>query len=288
MHDLVAMTQIAFTRQPAPAIAQCELTYMDRAPIDFQRALAQHQQYEDSLRAMGAEVVTAPADARCPDCVFIEDTALVLDTIAIIGRMRRDSRAPEVSNVEGWLAPQRSIERIEAPGTFEGGDAFVVGTTIFIGESTRTNAAGIDQVRSMAARDGYTVVPVKTPGCLHLTTGASRLTDETVLVNPNWVDVTAMQGVNIVETHEDEPWGANTLRLGHQTLMGDCFPRTRERLEAMGIQTRTTDISEFMKAEAGLTCMSLLFEGDVDQLRASIADVEITARPSPSRASTSA
>lgn len=261
---------------------------MDRAPIDFQRALAQHQQYEDALRAMGATVVTAPADSNCPDCVFIEDTALVLDAIAIIGRMRRDSRAPEVANVERWLATQRSIERIEAPGTFEGGDAFVVGTTIFIGESTRTNTAGIDQVRTIAARDGYTVIPVKTPGCLHLTTGASRLNDESVLVNADWVDVDAMRGVNIVKTHENEPWGANTLRLGDQTLMGDCFPRTRDRLEAMGIRTRTTDISEFMKAEAGLTCMSLLFDGDVDQLRASIADVGITGRPSPSRASTSA
>lgn len=268
------LTQIALTRRVSPSITRCQLTYMERDVIDLDRARRQHAAYEDALRAMGATVVSAPAHDDQPDCVFVEDTALVLDGVAILARMRRPSRAPETELLHHLLATQRPVEVIQAPGAFEGGDAFVVDKTIFIGLSTRTNAEGVEQVRAIAAEHGYTTVAVETPGCLHLTTGASLLTDGLILANPRWVDIDKFKPFEVLPVDESEPWAANTLRLNGQTLMGDCFPRTRERIEARSVRTRTTDISEFMKAEAGLTCMSLLFHGDVDALRAALPSVE--------------
>lgn len=279
------MTTIALTRRVSPSLGACQLTYMDRADIDVALAAQQHAAYESALRAMGAEVVAAPADAACPDCVFVEDTALVLDQVAVIGAMRRASRAPETSLIERLLGTQRDIARITAPGTLEGGDAFLVDRTVFVGRSTRTNDAGIAQLRTIAEPQGYRVVAVDVPGCLHLTTGASRITDELVLVNPDWVDTAAFEGVEALAVDPSEPWAANTLRLGDQTLMGDCFPRTRELLEARDIATRIVDISELMKAEAGLTCMSLLFEGDAAALRRAIEETPVTVDRARSRAS---
>jgi len=277
---------IALTRQISPAIAACELTYMDRAPIDPARAAREHASYEDALRALGAEVVSLPADPGLPDCAFIEDTALVIDNVAVIASMRRPSRAPEIELAARLLATQREIARIRPPAYLEGGDAFLVGRTVFVGVSSRTNEAGVEALRSIAEPLGHRVVAVPVTGCLHLTTGASFLSEGRVLANPAWIDVEPIRraGAEVVAVHPEEPWAANTLRLGGATLMAGGFPRTREIVEGLGIRTKVTPIDEIQKAEAGLTCMSLIFEGDADALRAATADPATPARRSTARA----
>lgn len=267
------MTMIAITRQVSPGLGACELTYMDRGAIDPRRAARQHAAYENALRAMGAEVVSLPPEPGMPDCCFVEDTALVLEGVAVLARMRRASRAPEVALVERLLSSQREIARINPPGTLEGGDAFLVDRTIFVGLSTRTNEAGVSQLRAIAEPIGYTVVAVPVTGCLHLTTGASWLGDRRVLANPAWIDTSPISaaGAEVVAVHPDEPWAANTLRLNARTLVGGCFPRTREIVGSLGVETDAVDISELMKAEAGLTCMSLLFEGAPAPLHETLA-----------------
>lgn len=285
-----AMT-IALTRQVSPRLNECALTYMDRDPIDVTRARAQHAAYEDALRAMGAEVVSLPPDADLPDGCFIEDTALVLDGAAIIARMRRDSRAPETSLTATLLATQRPLARIEPPGRLEGGDAFLVGRTIFVGVSTRTNEDGIAQLRRIAEPLDHRVVAVPVIGCLHLTTGASLLAGERVLANPAWIDTRPIReaGAEVIPVDPAEPWAANTLRLAGETLLGESFPRTRELIESLGVRTRVTDISALMKAEAGLTCMSLLFEGDAEALRRAIPPAVTAGRAqTPERSTTRA
>lgn len=270
---------IALTRRISPSLAQCQLTYLERDAIDVARAQTQHAAYEHALRSLGAEVVSAPGSADCPDCVFVEDTALVLDEIAVIAAMRRASRASETRLIRELLGTQRDVLAIEAPGTLEGGDAFLVGRTIFIGLSTRTNEAGVEQLRCFVEPLGYRVVAIAVTGCLHLTTGSSAIGEEAVLVNPAWVDAAAFKGVEVVPIDPGEPWAANTLRFGGRSLLPDCFPKTRELLESRGVSTCVVDIGELMKAEAGLTCMSLLFEGDADTLRRSISQASLlTAR----------
>lgn len=140
----------AFTRAVSPRMAECELTFIDRLPIDFERAVRQHQQYEEMLRGLGVEVHQLPADDRCPDSCFLEDTALVLDEIAILTRPGSEARRNEVAGVAPAVRQYRDVAQIEAPTTLEGGDVLRIGRDQFVGVTSRTSGDGIEQLRKHA------------------------------------------------------------------------------------------------------------------------------------------
>src|SRR5258705_8629062 len=75
---------LAFTRPVPPTIADCELTHLAREPINWARAVEQHEQYEDALRDIGCTVERLAGDPSQPDSVFIEDTAVVVDGGAVV------------------------------------------------------------------------------------------------------------------------------------------------------------------------------------------------------------
>lgn len=249
----------ALTHVPSPALQHCELTYMSPQPIDYAAALRQHEAYCQTLRACGAHVVTLQGNDAFPDSVFVEDPAIVLDEVAISTPMGVASRAPEAVLIARTLAQYRPVARIAAPAMLEGGDVLRLGRTLYVGLSTRTNEAGVDALRAVVAPHGYTVVPVRVPGCLHLKTGCTALSDDTVLINPAWVDTMPLQQVALVPIAADEPFAANVLRIGTHIMAHAGFPATIALLQRHGYDVVTTDITEFTKAEAGLTCMSLLF-----------------------------
>jgi dimethylargininase len=250
---------VALTREPAGALDACELTYREREPIDAGVAARQHRDYCDALRACGAHVVTLPAVGELPDSVFVEDTAIVLDEIAVLTRPGVESRRGEVSLIEPEVARLRHVVRVEPPATLEGGDVLRLGRTLYVGLSPRTNASGADALRRLAAPHGYEVLTVEPRGCLHLKTGCSGLDEETVLVNPDWVDAAVFRGREIVPVDASEPWAANVLSVGGSVCVSAAFPRTAEMLSARGYEVRAVEVSEFAKAEGGMTCMSLLF-----------------------------
>src|SRR4249919_2094932 len=144
------MTWKAITRGVSPAFADCQLTHLVREPIDFGRAAAQHAAYENALERLGCEVDRIAGSPDLPDCVFVEDAAVVLDEVAVLMRPGAESRRAEVPAVAKALIPYRPILSLEAPGTMDGGDVMVVGRAIFVGASSRTNPAGIDQLREIA------------------------------------------------------------------------------------------------------------------------------------------
>jgi dimethylargininase len=231
---------IALLRDVSPGIARCELTYLERKLIDYGRAVKQHEGYRDALRGLGLETVSLPGDADYPDCCFVEDTAVVLDEIAVITRPGAESRRGETAVAAEALAAYRPLATIPAPATLEGGDVLRIGRTLFVGRSTRTNDAGIAALREIVTPHGYTVVAVPVTGCLHLKTAVSAIGERTVLGNPDWADL--------------EP-----LRVRGRVLMGQGSPLTRVLLEKRGSEVIELDTSEFQKAEAGVTCKSLLF-----------------------------
>jgi dimethylargininase len=237
----------------------CELTYREREPIDAGLAARQHRAYCEALRACGARVLTLPRVDELPDSVFVEDTAIVLDGVAVLTRPGVESRRGEVALIETEIASLRPVVKVRAPATLEGGDVMRVGRTLYVGLSPRTNAEGADALRRFAAPHGYEVLTVELRGCLHLKTGCSALDDATVLVNPEWVDVDAFDGHDLVAVDASEPWAANALRVESSICMSAVFPRTAESLRARGYDVREVEVSEFAKAEGGMTCMSLLF-----------------------------
>jgi dimethylargininase len=250
---------VALTREPARELDACELTYREREPIAAAAAAAQHRGYCEALEACGARVVTLPAVDELPDSVFVEDTAIVLDEVAVLTRPGVESRRGEVSLNEPEVARLRNVVRVEAPATLEGGDVLRLGRTLYVGLSPRTNAEGAAALRRLAEPHGYEVLTVELRGCLHLKTGCSGLDEETVLVNSDWVDAAVFRGREVVAVDAAEPWAANVLQVGGPVCVSSAFPRTAELLAARGYDVRAVEVSEFAKAEGGMTCMSLLF-----------------------------
>lgn len=255
---------IAIVKRPAPTLAErCELSFIERSPISFDALERQHRAYRDALRNAGVDVVVLDADPALPDSVFVEDTAVVLDEIAVMCRPGAVSRRGEPACIEDQLARERDIMRIIAPGTLEGGDVLRIGRTLFVGLSKRSNREGIEQFAALVRPHDYAVVPVRVSGSLHLKTACTALDADTLLLNPAWLDSTAFAGFRTLEVHADEPFAANALPIGATLIANAAFPRTLECMEAharsAGLAIFAVDIQEFGKAEAGLTCMSLIF-----------------------------
>lgn len=250
---------IAITRDVSPSLAGCELSFVPRAAIDIERATAQHHAYRDALTALGCRVIALSAQPAMPDAVFVEDVAIVLDQIAIVTRPGAASRRAEGASVAEALMHYRPLRAIEAPGTLDGGDVLRVGRTLYVGEAARSNEAGIVQLRALLADFGYGVEAVPTHGCLHLKSAVTQVADDTLLVQPAWVDVGVFAGFRLIEVDPEEEHAANALRIGNGLIHPDCFPRTRQRLQAAGITVMPVDISELQKAEGAVTCCSLVF-----------------------------
>ena len=251
---------IAITRPVSPAIERCELTNLDRVPIDLKRAIAQHDQYEETLKSLGVEVRALSEEPDMPDAVFVEDTAVVLDECAIITRPGADSRKPEIETVSRALASYRTLYTIQAPGRLDGGDVLVTGKRIWVGLATRSNQSAIDQMQVFLEPFSYKVWGVPVSGCLHLKSAITLVARDTLLINPAWVDQANFRGMQFIEVDPAEPYAANALLVGETVIYQPAYPKTRLRLEAAGIQTRLVDQSELAKAEGALTCCSLIFE----------------------------
>ena len=253
------MTLIALTRGISPAITRCELTHLAREPVDLAAARAQHAAYERCLAELGCDVRRVDSAEEFPDGVFIEDTAVVLDEVAVVTRPGAESRRGEPAAVAEALAAFRPLLHISAPGTLEGGDVLRVGRTLFVGRSTRTNDAGIAQLREHLAPYGYAVRAVPVRGCLHLKTAVTAVADDLLLLNPAWVDAGEFPGFEVIEVDPAEPFAANVVRIGADVIHPAEHTRTRERLERRGIAVRTVPAGELAKAEGGVTCSSLIF-----------------------------
>jgi len=251
----------SITRDVSSSLGRCELSFVSREPVDVALARKQHQDYQQALADLGCRVIALPAQHEMPDAVFVEDVALVLDEVAVMTRPGASSRQSEGASVAPTLSQFRNLVSIQSPGTLEGGDMMRVGRVIYVGQSARTNAAGIEQLAKLISDYGYTVQPVPMRDCLHLKSAVTMVAENTLLVHPGWVDRDSFAGFRIIEIDPDEPHAANTLRVGTGVIYPSCFPRTRERLAQKGVTVTTVDVSELQKAEGAVTCCSLVFEG---------------------------
>jgi len=258
--------KIAITRQISPAINQCELTHIAREPIDYERACAQHKQYEDALRSLGMEVISLGAEPDLPDSVFVEDVALVLDECAIMLNPGASSRRPEVVSVEKALAPYREIFHIQPPGTVDGGDILIVGKTVYVGISSRSTEDAIRQMKTilepsnLKVTSSYQVRAVRVTGCLHLKSAVTQVGEDTLLIHPEWVSKDDFPDMNFIEVDPSEPYAANAVLVDDTIIYPSSFPKTQAKLEEAGIRMIIVDADELAKAEGAVTCCSLIFK----------------------------
>ena len=271
---------IAITRPVSPSINQCELTFHDKEPIDVSKAASQHAAYEACLRQLGVRVVSLAPEPDLPDAVFVEDAAVVVDEAAVIPVMGAPSRRPETVGIAAALAAYRPLKFLESPATLDGGDVMRIGRRLFVGASSRTNAAGIAQLRAAVAPFRYEVNAVEISRCLHLKSGCSYVGRNSILVNREWVDVKQFAGFELIDVPAEEPSAANALLIEMEGVVEDvvegvvedvvddvvivpsAFPRTIAILETRGFIVKAIDVSEFQKAEGGVTCKSIIFNAD--------------------------
>lgn len=253
------MRTVAVTRELTAAIGNCELTFLHRSAIDFGLAQQQHRDYQSALSSLGCEVVVVPAPPGLADSVFIEDTALVLDDIAVMLRPGVASRQPEVAGVAEVLQQYKPLKAIEPPGTIDGGDLLRVGNRIFAGLSTRSNQSGIQQLRDIVSDFGMTVETVETTKCLHLKSAVSEVAPGTLLINTDWISSLAFKDFEMIPVDKEETHAANALRIGKNLIYPSSFPRTMDALVNRGIDVIPVDLTELQKAEGAVTCCSLIF-----------------------------
>ncbi len=252
---------LAFTRAVPRAIDRCELTHLERTPIDYAKAVEQHDAYEAALRRVGCEVRRLPDAHDLPDSVFVEDTAVVFDEVAVIARPGAASRRAEVEAMAEALRPYRRLAFIQAPGTLDGGDVLVTPGRVFVGISGRTNADGARQLATQVSPLGFETIPVPVTGCLHLKSAVTALPPSggrSLLLNPDWVDPAIFRDYELIEIDSSEPMAANVLAIAGRVICAEEHPKTRRRLDAHGVVTLTVPAGELARAEGGVTCCSVL------------------------------
>lgn len=255
----MTQTKIAITRQVSRAIIRCELTHLDRQPIDLDLARRQHHHYETVLAALGCQVIQLPEEPELPDSVFVEDAAIVLDEVAIITRPGADSRKPETYSIARALVPYRTLVTIEASGTVDGGDVLTVGKDIYVGLSTRSNQQAVEQMAKALNPYGYRVQALHVNDCLHLKSAVTEIAEDTLLINPTWIDRSLFSGYRLIEIDPSEPYAANVVRIGGAIVYPIDYPRTQVKIEAAGVTVHNVNVSELIKAEGAVTCCSLIF-----------------------------
>ena len=256
------MDRWAITRDVSESLGQCELTHQPRVLIDLDVARRQHAEYEACLERLGCDLIRLSEAPSMPDAVFVEDTAVVLDEIALITRPGAASRRLEIESVAAALNPYRDILRIESPGTVDGGDVLVAGRDIYVGLSSRTNKHAVDQMQHLLAPYEYRVRGIEVSGCLHLKSAVTAVGANTLLVNANWINSSMFDRYEIIEIHPDEAYAANGLLIGETIVYPGAFPRTAERLNRRRIRIEFVDMSELAKAEGAITCCSLVFTSE--------------------------
>jgi dimethylargininase len=249
-----------FTRAVSPRLADCQLTHLQRVPIDPAKAADQHATYERALSDAGFEVVRLPELPDDPDAVFVEDTALIVGNHAVITRPGAPSRIGETGSTATGLAEFFDVHRIER-GHLDGGDVLRINHTLYVGQSTRTDAEGLANLAELVAPLGYRAVEAELRDCLHLKTGATFAGHDAagtpvLLYDPNSVDPAQFARVEPVAVLE--PAAANCVRAGDRLILPAGNPRTAALLRDRGFHVVEVDVSELQKAEAGVTCMSLI------------------------------
>lgn len=249
---------IAITRKISPRFNECEITHINRAPIDLNIARAQHHEYVQALAKIGCQVIELPEEPDLPDSVFVEDTAFILPEAAVITRPGADSRKPETESIIRALSPYRPLLHVTAPATVDGGDVLVLGKSIYVGLSTRSTPQAVTQLQNLLDQYGYKVCGVTLTDCLHLKTAVTRVDDKILLINKDWVDSSHFAGYALIEVDPSEPFAANCLPVNGVIIYPATFPNTQKKLEKKGFKTLTVNLDELAKAEGAVTCCSLI------------------------------
>lgn len=247
----------AWVRAPTRAYARC-LRQHDGPDPDAVLAVRQHEGYVGALREAGVQVEVVPPEEALPDACFVEDAAVILsDTVAVLSRPGAVSRRAEVATLEPALGRALTLERLSEPATLDGGDVLRLGSRLLVGRSSRTNDAGIEQLRQLARPHGLDVIAITVRAGLHLKSACTALDGRTAVVDPTALDPAVLEALGITTHAVTEPVGANVLAFGDRVLVSANAPDTARWLEASGRTVVRVVLSQLHLGDGALSCLSL-------------------------------
>ena len=249
-------------REVSTEIIKALSEYGNSVDISLERAQREHKIYIQVLNDLGIKTIVLPADPTLPDGVFVEDTAVILPGLAVITNPGASTRRGEVNSVEAALSPFIKTQTLGGVGTLDGGDVLRVGDKYFIGISSRTNIAGAEELIEILGERGLTGKMVEFAGALHLTSIVTPLSPDAVLGTSEILDNPAfknIKGLRKIEVPKNEVPAGNVLVANGKILVPGGFPETSGRISAAGFDVIEVDNYEFMKADGGLTCRSVLW-----------------------------
>ncbi len=248
----------AIVRKPVEEFDQ-GLSHANLGSPEYSRMLSQHQAYIEALTRAGLDVLVLDPLPGYPDAHFVEDTAVVLPEIAVIAHPGAPSRKGEVDSIGAVMRQYRPIQAIQPPGTLDGGDVLLTGTRVFVGISHRTNSIGAVQLGRILAGFGYSWTTIPVSVGLHLRSSVNCVGAETLLLTPEFAEISAFDDYRKVIVDPEERYAANTLWVNDHLLVPRGFAKTRHKLEQLDLNIIDLDMSEARKTDGGLTCLSIRF-----------------------------
>jgi dimethylargininase len=248
----------AIVRPPGQSFARALSGQVPRPTIDVALAQDQHAAYCSALRATGLDLIELPPDEEHPDACFVQDTAVVLGDVAILSRFGVESRQGEQDAVRRVLRGRKRLKAIRPPAMLEGGDVLAIGLTVLVGLSARTDRAGFSQLRDLLEPEGAYVQAVAVPDSLHLMSDCSYLGRNVLLATGPLARLPAFAGLDLIQVPPEEGYAANALSVGEHVLLPEGYPQTTAQVRERGFQVMQLALSEFAKADGGVTCLSLI------------------------------
>jgi dimethylargininase len=249
----------AIVRRPSPLIADGEVTHIDREPMDVATAFEQHGEYITLLRSLGLTIIVAPDAPEHPDGLFVEDALLVVDNTAIVTRPGALSRRGETATIEPLVRDLGlDVHVITEPATLDGGDVMITDRHVFVGISTRTNHAAVEQLDAITRSLGRPAIAATVDGCLHLKSAITMLPDGSLIAIADWIDVTQFEALGYTVHLAADHTGGDLLSIGDTVIAPESAAPTVAKLRGLGFHVTTIDVGELQKIESGVTCMSVL------------------------------
>ena len=244
----------ALVRPPGKSFPKAISSHPQKNEINYAKALSQHRHYVDALKQMGGKVLSLPPEDSLPDSTFVEDTAFIYGQKAFLCSAKEKSRRNEVASVAKVLKDHMEILQLKP--YLDGGDILNTPEVVFAGLSNRTDAKAIKFLSEQISKK---VVPVTVIKGLHLKSSVSYLGKNVLLINPERVDVGPFKSFKWVEVEEKDSYVANCLAMKNQVIIPKGYQKVKEKIHQQGFETIELEMSEFEKADGGITCLNLIF-----------------------------
>jgi dimethylargininase len=248
---------IGFVRKPGYSFTNSISSHPEKGSISFELACSQHGNYMSALQKNGVELVILPALEKCPDAPFVEDTTVILDGLAIVCPNKEKSRQGESSSIHAEIKKYIPIKILPESTFLDGGDVLVTEDKIFVGVSSRTNLQAINALAKFTKKP---VIPVKVSLGLHLKTSVTYLGSNTLVIDPSSIETSSLSEFKWIETEKPDRYAANCLGIENIVLMPKGFNKVATKIRKEGFKTLELDMSEFEKANGGITCLSIIFK----------------------------